>query len=60
MSEEAASLADRKKVDMAEAAKQSLAATDWLRSLLRTVKPQDLVDASSDSQGGGIFSQAAE
>ncbi|WP_312009809.1 hypothetical protein [Bradyrhizobium australafricanum] len=53
-------MADMKKVDMAEAAKQSLAATDWLRSLLRTVKPQDLVDASSDFQGGGIFSQAAE
>jgi hypothetical protein len=49
-------MADMKKVDMAEAAEQMLAATDWLPSLLRTAKPQERTDA----QGGDAYSEAAE
>ena len=37
--EAAARMADMKKQDMAEAAEQLLAATDWLPALLRTEQP---------------------
>lgn len=58
--EAAERMVDMKKVDMAEAAEQLLAPTDWLPSLLRTPKPQDRADAQSDVKGGETFSQAAE
>ena len=61
MSGEAAErMVDMKKIDMAEAAEQLLAATDWLPSLLRTAKPQERADASSDAQDGDSYSEAAE
>jgi ParB family chromosome partitioning protein len=58
--EAAERIADMKKVDMAEAAEQLLAATDWLPALLRTVKPQAQSEVSTDAQGGDVYSQAAE
>lgn len=58
--EAAERMAEMKKVDMAEAAEQLLATTDWLPSLLRTAKPQDRVDVSTDAQGSDPYSQAAE
>jgi ParB family chromosome partitioning protein len=57
--EAAERMADMKKADMAEAAEQLLAATDWLPALLRTAKPQERV-ASTDAQGGDAYSEAAE
>ena len=61
VSDEAAErMVDMKKVDMAEAAEQLLAATDWLPSLLRTAKTQERADASSDAQDGDTYSEAAE
>jgi ParB family chromosome partitioning protein len=58
--EAAERMADMKKVDMAEAAGQLLAATDWLPSLLRTGKPQERTDAPTDVQSGDVYSEAAE
>jgi ParB family chromosome partitioning protein len=58
--EAAERMADMKKVDMAEAAEQLLAATDWVPVLLRTVKPQERTDAPTDVQGGDAYSEAAE
>ncbi|MEY9543183.1 ParB family chromosome partitioning protein [Bradyrhizobium diazoefficiens] len=58
--EAAERMVDMKKVDMAEAAEQLLAATDWLPSLLRTAKPQERADAPSDAQDGDSYSEAAE
>ncbi|UFX47535.1 ParB N-terminal domain-containing protein [Bradyrhizobium sp. 41S5] len=61
VSEEAAErLSDMKKADMAQAADQLLAATDWLPSLLRTDVPQGQTDAQSEAQDGEPRSQAAE
>jgi ParB family chromosome partitioning protein len=57
VSEEAAErLSDMKKADMAQAAEQLLAATDWLPSLLRTAAPQ----GQTDAQGGVSQAEAAE
>lgn len=53
-------MVDMKKVDMAEAAEQLLAATGWLPSLLRTAKQQDRADASTEAQDSETYSQAAE
>ncbi len=58
--EAAERMADMKKVDMAEAAEQLLAGTDWLPSLLRTAKPEDRAAAPNEAQGGDAYSQAAE
>ncbi|QOZ36980.1 ParB/RepB/Spo0J family partition protein [Bradyrhizobium sp. CCBAU 53421] len=58
--ETAERMVDMKKVEMAEAAEQLLAATDWLPSLLRTAKPEDRVAAPNEAQGGDAYSQAAE
>lgn len=58
--EAAARMVDMKKVDMAEAAEQLLAPTDWLPSLLRTAKPQDRADASTDAQDSDAYPEAAE
>lgn len=53
-------MVDMKKIDMAEAAEQLLAATGWLPSLLRTAMPQDRADAPTEAQGSDAYSQAAE
>jgi ParB family chromosome partitioning protein len=58
--ETAERMADMKKVDMAEAAEQLLAATDWLPALLRTAKPQEQAGAQIDVLGGDGYSEAAE
>lgn len=58
--EAAERMVDMKKVDMAEAAEQLLAATDWLPSLLRTAKPKDQSDAQGETQSSDAYSQAAE
>ena len=58
--EAAERMADMKKIDMAEAAEQLLAATDWLPSLLRTTKLQAQSDAPTAAQGGDAYSEAAE
>lgn len=58
--EAAERMEDMKKVDMAEAAEQLLAATGWLPSLLRTAKPEDRAGAPNEAQGGDAYSQAAE
>jgi ParB family chromosome partitioning protein len=58
--EAAERMAHMKKVDMAEAAEQLLAAADWLPSLLSTAKPQEQSEASTDGQGGDAYSEAAE
>jgi ParB family transcriptional regulator, chromosome partitioning protein len=56
VSDEAAErMADMKKVDMAEAAEQLLAATDWLPPLLRTAKAQTPAVGE-----GAAYSEAAE
>jgi ParB family chromosome partitioning protein len=62
VSDEAAErMVDMKKRDMAEAAEQLLATTDWLPALLRTAKPADRrPDAATDAQGGDGYSEAAE
>ncbi|MET4788796.1 ParB family chromosome partitioning protein [Bradyrhizobium japonicum] len=54
--EAAERLADMKKVDMAEAAEQLLAATGWLPALLRTVRPQERADV----HGSDAYPEAAE
>ncbi|MGY4486114.1 hypothetical protein ACVWWR_005305 [Bradyrhizobium sp. LM3.2] len=48
--EAAERMADMKKVDMAEAAQQLLAATDWLPAVLRTAKPQEQSDRPTAGQ----------
>ncbi|MEY9148920.1 ParB/RepB/Spo0J family partition protein [Bradyrhizobium elkanii] len=58
--EAAERLSAMKKVDMAEAAEQLLAATDWLPPLLRTAMPQKSADASRDAQDSDTYSEAAE
>ncbi|WP_420965990.1 ParB/RepB/Spo0J family partition protein [Bradyrhizobium sp. B120] len=58
--EAAERLSDMKKADMAQAAEQLLAATDWLPSLLRTVVPQGATDVRSEAEGSEPHSQAAE
>ncbi|MDI4231700.1 ParB N-terminal domain-containing protein [Bradyrhizobium sp. Arg237L] len=58
--EAAERMVDMKKADMAEAAEQLLAATDWLPSLLRTARPEDRTAVPSEAQGGDEYSQAAE
>ncbi|MHC2282881.1 ParB family chromosome partitioning protein [Bradyrhizobium diazoefficiens] len=58
--EAAERMADMKKVDMAEAAEQLLAATDWLPAVLRTAKPQEQSDAPIAGQGDDAYSEAAE
>ncbi|MCC8970034.1 ParB/RepB/Spo0J family partition protein [Bradyrhizobium brasilense] len=58
--EAAERMVDMKKVDMAEAAEQLLAATGWLPSLLRTAKPKDQSDGLGEAQSGDAYSQAAE
>ncbi|MET3905858.1 ParB family chromosome partitioning protein [Bradyrhizobium sp. S3.3.6] len=58
--EAAERMVDMKKVDMAEAAEQLLAATDWLPSLLRTAKPKDRSDEQVQTQSDDAYSQAAE
>ncbi|SED24570.1 ParB/RepB/Spo0J family partition protein [Bradyrhizobium erythrophlei] len=57
--EAAERMADMKKVDMAEAAEQLLAATDWLPALLRTAKPQEQSDAPT-AGNDDAYSEAAE
>lgn len=57
--EAAERMADMKKVDMAEAAEQLLAATDWLPALLRTGKPQEQSDAATAGRDDA-YSEAAE
>ncbi|MET4493715.1 ParB N-terminal domain-containing protein [Bradyrhizobium sp. LA7.1] len=58
--EAAERMSDMKKVDMAEAAEQLLAATDWLPAVLRTAKPQEQSDAPTAGQGDDAYSEAAE
>lgn len=59
--EAAARMADMKKLEMAEAAEQLLAATDWLPSLLRTAKPvAQLAETPTGMQNPDAYSQAAE
>ncbi|UFW90491.1 ParB N-terminal domain-containing protein [Bradyrhizobium barranii] len=52
-------MADMKKVEMAAAAEELLAPTDWLPLLLRSAKPLERADASVSVKGDG-YSQAAE
>ncbi|MFK4525277.1 ParB family chromosome partitioning protein [Bradyrhizobium japonicum] len=61
VSEEAAErLSAMKKTEMAAAAEQLLAATDWLPSVLRTAKAKDQVGAPDRTQSDDFCSQAAE
>ncbi|MCP1966855.1 ParB/RepB/Spo0J family partition protein [Bradyrhizobium elkanii] len=61
LSEEAAErMSAMKKADMAQAAEQLLAATDWLPSLLRTAAPQGQAGLQSEAQDREPHSQAAE
>ncbi|TWA88866.1 ParB/RepB/Spo0J family partition protein [Bradyrhizobium stylosanthis] len=61
VSEEATErLSGMKKVEMAAAAEQLLAATDWLPSVLRTAKTEDQAGAPERAQGREFCSQAAE
>lgn len=52
-------MADMKKADMAEAAEQLLAASDWLPALLRTAKQQEQSDAPTAGRDDA-YSEAAE
>lgn len=58
--EAAERMTDTKKADMAEAAEQLLAATDWLPDLLRTGKPDEQSDGPIAAQGDDAYSEAAE
>nr|WP_312016526.1 hypothetical protein [Bradyrhizobium liaoningense] len=58
--EAAQGISGMKKVEMAAAAEQLLAATDWLPPLLRTANAQDQARASDKTQGHDFYSQAAE
>ncbi|BAM89481.1 hypothetical protein S58_34880 [Bradyrhizobium oligotrophicum S58] len=59
-SEAAERMAGMKKAEMAEAAEQLLAPTDWLPSLLRTAKPQGRGETPIEVTSQQICSQAAE
>lgn len=59
--EAAERIADMRKRDMADAAEQLLAATDWLPALLRTPKPdQERVGETPNDQTGATYPAAAE
>lgn len=58
--EAAERMVDMKKIEMAEAAEQLLAASDWLPPLLRTANLQKSADALRDAQDSGTYSEAAE
>lgn len=61
VSDEAAErLSGLKKAEMAAAAEQLLAPTEWLPLLLRTGRTEDQADASDNLQGRDFCSQAAE
>ncbi|SFU45077.1 ParB/RepB/Spo0J family partition protein [Bradyrhizobium arachidis] len=61
VSEETAErISGMKKVEMAAAAEQLLAATDWLPPLLRTAKTEDQDAAPNKTQGHDFRAQAAE
>jgi len=61
VSEEAAErLSGMKKIEMAAAAEQLLAATNWLPAVLRTPKTVDQVRSPETAQGRDFCSQAAE
>ncbi|MHC2317559.1 ParB family chromosome partitioning protein [Bradyrhizobium diazoefficiens] len=61
VSEEAAErISGMKKTEMAAAAEQLLATTDWLPPLLRTAKSEHQVGAPDAAQGHDFCSQAAE
>ncbi|MBP1096542.1 ParB/RepB/Spo0J family partition protein [Bradyrhizobium diazoefficiens] len=61
VSEEAAErISGMKKTEMAAAAEQLLAATDWLPPLLRTAKTDDQVGAPNETQSCDFRSRAAE
>ncbi|MCP1744033.1 hypothetical protein ABIF65_005700 [Bradyrhizobium japonicum] len=61
VSEEAAErLSGMKKTEMAAAAEQLLAATDWLPSVLRTANAEDRVGAPDRTQSHDFCSEAAE
>ncbi|MET4177808.1 hypothetical protein ABIB99_008941 [Bradyrhizobium sp. LA6.1] len=61
VSEEAAErISGMKKTEMAIAAEQLLAATDWLPSVLRTAKAEDRVGAPDRTQSHDFCSEAAE
>ncbi|MCP2216086.1 ParB family chromosome partitioning protein [Bradyrhizobium elkanii] len=58
--EAAERLRDMKKADMAQAAEQLLAATDWLPSLLRKAAPQGQAGVQSKAEGSELRAEAAE
>ncbi|MBR0902708.1 ParB/RepB/Spo0J family partition protein [Bradyrhizobium liaoningense] len=58
--EAAERLMGMKKAEMAAAAEQLLAATDWLPPLLRTAKTEDPSSAPGGAQGHDFCSEAAE
>ena len=61
VSEEAAErISGMKKVEMAAAAEQLLAATDWLPPVLRTAKTEYQAGVPDKAQGHDFCSQAAE
>lgn len=62
VSDEAAErMTEMKKFDMAEAAEQLLAPTDWLPALLRTAKSvAEPVETPTGVEGGETYSEAAE
>jgi ParB family transcriptional regulator, chromosome partitioning protein len=59
-SEAAERMAGMKKADMAEAAEQLLAPTDWLPPLLRTAKPQGSDETLCEMTSNQVCFQAAE
>ncbi|BBB97197.1 MULTISPECIES: ParB/RepB/Spo0J family partition protein [Bradyrhizobium] len=58
--ETAERLSAMKKADMAQAAEQLLAPTDWLPSLLRTAVPREQTDLQSEAKGSELRAEAAE
>lgn len=58
--EAAERISGMKKVEMAAAAEQLLAATDWLPPVLRTAKVKDHADAPDTTHGHAFCSKAAE
>ncbi|MGL3214063.1 ParB/RepB/Spo0J family partition protein [Bradyrhizobium sp. BR 1433] len=58
--EAAERLSDMKKIEMAEAAEQLLAPTDWLPALLQTAKPQQETEGPTAAGDEQMHSQAAE
>jgi ParB family chromosome partitioning protein len=59
-SEAAERIAGMKKAEMAQAAEQLLAPTDWMPSLLRTPRPQGKGETSSEVTSNLVCSRAAE